>query len=197
MNPPSTLPSFFPPSDLAGLEAQRAREVPLYTPNRNWTPGTRVTLNIPFRTKTAVLARGVAKHLGARFDPAKKEWYHPSPSAECMEELHRYRLVDNSYTTAVPPTGTGRFTTNPTGFSLAFSNGWILSVRLPRSCRGSTSEHMDCAIWTGTAWQKFSSTGCDTKSVSPEEFVSISQYVSIQPPTPHSAPPYSPVPATV
>ena len=186
--------------ELAQLETERAAEAPGYTPYDYTAPLTeRLLLSIPFRTKTASRCRAAAKECGARFDPQTKEWYlHPQPrldEAKAVAALNRFRLVAPA-AGAVPrssakPTGVSvgsgsalsTFSTANDGFAAMFPNGWMLALSTGNEnhqtpCKDAQT--LQCAIWTGTEWMHFESTGKRTRTVTPAEYVSVLAWVASQ-----------------
>ena len=186
--------------ELAQLETERAAEAPGYTPYDYTAPLTeRLLLSIPFRTKTASRCRAAAKECGARFDPQTKEWYlHPQPrlhEAKAVAALNRFRLIAPA-AGAVPrssakPTGVcvgsgsalSTFCAANDGFCVTFPNGWMLALSTGNGnhqtpCKDAQT--LQCAIWTGTEWMNFESTGKRTRTVTPAEYVSVLAWVASQ-----------------
>jgi hypothetical protein len=92
------------------------------------------------------------------------------------------------------PSRRSGFVTAADGFCVEFPNGWMISVLC--DCENPTEREpytepylksqnkqdtMQCAIWTGTEWQNFQSTGKPVRTVTPTEFASVLAYVSAQP----------------
>lgn len=183
----------------AQLETARAAEAPGYTPYNYTAPLTgRLVLSIPFRTKTASLCRAAAKEWGARFDPQTKEWYLPTGGtneAVAVAALNRFRLIAPA-AGAVPRSsakpigvsvGSGSalstFCAANDGFCVTFPNGWMLALSTGNGNHQTPSvdtQTLQCAIWTGTEWMNFESTGKRTRSVTPVEYVSVLAWVASQ-----------------
>jgi hypothetical protein len=183
----------------AQLETARAAEAPGYTPYNYTAPLTgRLVLSIPFRTKTASLCRAAAKEWGARFDPQTKEWYLPAGGtneAVAVAALNRFRLIAPA-AGAVPRSsakpigvsvGSGSalstFCAANDGFCVTFPNGWMLALSTGNGNPQTPSvdaQTLQCAIWTGTEWMLFESTGKRTRSVTPVEYVSVLAWVASQ-----------------
>lgn len=197
-------------TELAAVEAARAAEEPAYTSHTGSVSGARLPLRIPFRTKTAAQCRAIAKQYGARFDPATKEWYLPNMGGTAVElaaiaALNRFRLVApaaGAVPRSIPHTGShpanrashgmkpmsatprSGFVTSHDGFCVEFPNGWMISVICDNPNQGNgknTQDTMECAIWTGTEWQVFQSTGSPVRTVTPVEYASVLAYVAAQP----------------
>jgi len=186
--------------ELAQLETERAAEAPGYTPYNHTAPLTgRLLLSIPFRTKTASRCRAAAKECGARFDPQTKEWYLPTGKtneAAAVAALNRFRLIAHEWrvprssakpTAPVVSVGSGSahstFCTANDGFAVTFPNGWMLVVTTEKGnyetpCTDART--LKCAIWTGTEWMLFESTGKRTRTVTPAEYVSVLAWVASQ-----------------
>lgn len=181
-----------------------------YTGSVSSVSGGRLPLRIPFRTKTAAQCRAIAKQYGARFDPSTKEWYLPDMGGTTVERdaiaaLNRFRLVApaaGAVPRSIPQSGShpanrashrmkpmsstprSGFVTSHDGFCVEFPNGWMISVICDNPNQGAaknTQDTMECAIWTGTEWQVFQSTGNPVRTVTPVEFASVLAYVAAQP----------------
>ena len=98
---------------------------------------------------------------------------HPANRASMSDMSHR----------AKPHTPRSGFVTSRDGFCVEFPNGWMISVICdnPKCEPKNTQDTMECAIWTGTEWQVFQSTGNPVRTVTPVEFASVLAYVAAQP----------------
>lgn len=182
------------------LETERAAEAPCYTPYSHTAPLTeRLVLSIPFRTKTASRCRTAAKVCGARFDPQTKEWYLPAGKTNegaAVAALNRFRLIAPAAGAvprssasakptfcAAPGSAHSNFSTANDGFAAMFPNGWMIALSTGNDnhqtpCKDAQTLH--CAIWTGTEWMLFESTGKRTRTVTPAEYVSVLAWVASQ-----------------